>query len=81
MYIRWCRSMGYAPFPLTPDQVYVYVKACHTEKASATRAVEVIKGLKLATHIFELHNSTGIFMLPPRIQGWGWMGFINQRSG
>ena len=51
MYIRWCRSMGYAPFPLTPDQVYLYVKACRTEKAPATRAVEVIKGLRLATHI------------------------------
>lgn len=68
MFIQWCWSMGRNPFPLTADLVYDYVKGCCKEKAQATRAVEVVKGLRLATHILELHNPTDIFM-NPRIQG------------
>ena len=68
MFIQWCTSVGRELFPLTVDLVYAYVKNCHEEKAPATMAVEVIKGLRLATHILELHNSTDIFQTA-RIQG------------
>ena len=68
MFIQWCKSVGHEPFPLTVDLVYAYVKNCREERAPATRAVEVIKGLRLATHTLELHNSTDIFQTA-RIQG------------
>ena len=68
MFIRWCKSVGIDPFPLTTEKVYQYCFQCRIEKAPATRAVEVLKGLRLATILLELDNKMDIFKAP-RIDG------------
>ncbi len=62
--IRWLKSVGQEPFPLTHAKCHAYVRTCRVGGAPATRAFEARKAWRVATYLLGLDNSMEIFKSP-----------------
>ena len=78
LYIRWCHSKGFDPFPISEDLCYIYVDELRKNNAPATRANSFISALAFCKGTFMIAGVDAI-LTSSRISGSAHRSYLTKR--
>ena len=78
LFIRWCQSKGFEPFPVTEQLAYVYVDELRKNNAPATRASSFRSALAFCKGTFLLEGIDAV-LSSSRVSGSAHRSFLTKR--
>ena len=78
LYVRWCQSKGFPPFPISEDLCYIYVDELRKNNAPATRSNSFRSALAFCKGTFMIDGVDSV-LASSRVSGSAHRSFLNKR--